>query len=203
VLEVVGWLFAGGLIVYGLVRGSKFPKVPPRVTIARAAPGEFVRVVGRIVDGGSLVAPITGRTCVSFDAVVRHGGPRTEDAVVTRGVRGTPFVIDDGTGKALIDPRGAYIRVVYDHSVLDGAVERAKVADPDFLAGATGAGLQFEEGVLTLGEVVAVDGLIGDVGGDDPVYRRLADTRVRVTGARDRAAVVSELADDVGAGTRA
>ncbi len=193
-LQLIGWVVAGGLVLYGLIRGNKFPKVPPRTTIAAARPGAFVRLVGKIVDGGSLVAPITGRGCVSFDAAITDG----RGVPVRRGVRGTPFVIDDGTGTALVDPRGAFIRVVYDHSVVGGAFDRAAVADPDFVTDlVAGETLRFEEGVLTIGETIAVDGLIAGAGGDDPVYRRLAETGVRIGGAPDRPAMVSEQPADL------
>lgn len=205
-LQALSWAFAAALVIYGLIERRRLQRgVPPRVRIADAPRGKYVRVVGRIVDGGSLVAPITGRACVSFDAVVlapargAPGGP----TVVARGVRGTPFVIDDGSGKILVDPRGAFIRVVYDHSVEAGALERERVADPDFIAGLEGqAGLRYDEGVLTIGETVVVSGLVGEAtgGADDPVYRRLAPTTLRLTGAPDRPALVSERPDELDAG---
>ncbi|MBE7447905.1 MAG: hypothetical protein HS111_03120 [Kofleriaceae bacterium] len=119
-----------------------------------------MRVVGRIVDGGSLVAPITGRTCVSFDAVILRpaaGGPQ----IVTRGMRGDAVHRRRRrTGKILVDPRGAYIQVVYDHSEV-GPLDLAKVSDPEFVAEVGGASeLRFDEGVLTIGEQVSVTGLV-------------------------------------------
>ncbi len=199
-LQAIGWALALVLVVYGLVERARLAKAaPPEVKIGNAPVGKYVRVVGRIVDGGTLVAPITGRACVSFDAVVLDedgDGPN----VLARGVRGTPFIVDDGTGKILVDPRGAYIHVVYDQSEV-GTLDAAKVADPDLLAPLAGRTdqLRFDEGVLTIGEHVAVTGLVSATGTaeDEPVYRRLAPTELRLTGAPDRPAVVSERLEDL------
>lgn len=197
-LQALSWALAAALVVYGLIERARVRRsAPRRVSIQDATPGGFVRVVGRIVDGGSLVAPITGRTCVSFDAVILRpaaGGPQ----IVTRGMRGTPFVVDDGTGKILVDPRGAYIQVVYDHSEV-GPLDLAKVSDPEFVAEVDRASeLRFDEGVLTIGEQVSVTGLVTAVGdGDEAGYRRLATTGLRLTGAPDRPAVVSERDGDL------
>jgi len=197
-VTVIGWLVVAGLIAYGLFQGGSRP---PRLSaIARVRRGDWVRVSGRIADGGVLVAPITGRACVCFDAVVARARGPGQLEVVLRAVRGTPFVIDDGTGKALVDPRGAYVRVVYDHSLREGELDDGDIADPEFaaeLAGADPAGLRFEEGVLAVGETVVVEGLVAHGAGDDPVYRRLADTQVRLAGGPDRAAVVSERPEDL------
>ncbi|KAB2888432.1 MAG: hypothetical protein F9K40_20505 [Kofleriaceae bacterium] len=199
-LQAIGWALAVVLVVYGLVERARLARnAPPNVKIARAPVGKYVRIVGQIVDGGTLVAPITGRACVSFDAVVLDEDG-DDPNVLARGLRGTPFVVDDGTGKILVDPRGAYIHVVYDQSEV-GTLDTAKVADPDLLAPLAGRTdhLRFDEGVLTIGEYVAVTGLVSAAGSaaDDPVYRRLAPTELRLAGAPDRPAVVSERPDDL------
>jgi hypothetical protein len=199
ILEAISYAFGGALVIYGLVERARMKKLAPRlVTVAKAEVGRYQRVVGRIVDGGTLVAPITGRACVSFDAVILEVGPGRK--VVTRGLRGTPFIVDDGSGKILVDPRGAYIQVVYDKSEV-GRLDETEVADPDLLApiaGKTG-NLRFDEGVLAIGEQVTVSGMITEVSSadDDPVYRRLASTELCIAGAADRPAVVSERPDDL------
>lgn len=193
-LELVSYGFGAALVVYGLVERARMKRsAPPLVTVEKAKVGSYVRIVGTIVDGGTLVAPITGRACVSFDAVVlEEPVPRK---VATRGLRGTPFIVDDGTGKILVDPRGAYIHVVYDQSEV-GKLDPKKVADPDLLAPLAGhtGNLRFDEGVLAIGEKVTVTGLVSAVSSadDDPVYRRLASTELRIAGAPDRPATVSE-----------
>lgn len=44
---------------------------PPVVTVSQARPGEFVRIVGTVVTGTTMPAPITGRACVCFSAEVK------------------------------------------------------------------------------------------------------------------------------------
>jgi hypothetical protein len=124
---------------------------------------EIVRVVGKVVaaDGELLVAPLTGRRCVCFDAAV-HGHERDELGLVTvvlltRSLRGKPFVIDDGSAQAHVDPRGAYVRLFLDHR--EGGVNvklgRPPLADPEFVAGLRmKAHPEYVEGVLTIGEEV-------------------------------------------------
>jgi hypothetical protein len=199
ILDLIGFAFAGSLVVYGLIERARMKKLAPKlVSVAKAEVGHYQRIVGKIVDGGTLVAPITGRACVSFDAVILEN--TSAKKVVTRGLRGTPFVVDDGSGKILVDPRGAFIHVIYDKSQV-GSLDPANVADPDLLAplaGRTGD-LRFDEGVLEIGEQVTVTGMITEVSStdEDPVYRRLAATELRIAGAPDRPAVVSERPDDL------
>jgi hypothetical protein len=198
-LQAIGWAFALGLVVYGLIERARLAKSAPKnVKVADAPVDTYVRIVGTIVDGGTLVAPITGRACVSFDAVILENDPGRK--VATRGVRGTPFIVDDGTGKILVDPRGAYIHVVYDQSEV-GPLDPKKVADPDLLVplASRRGDFRFDEGVLTIGERVAVVGLVSRVSSatDDPVYRRLAATELRIAGAPDRPAEVSERPGDI------
>jgi hypothetical protein len=199
ILEAISYAFGGALVVYGLIERARMKKLAPKlVSVAKADVGHYQRVVGRIVDGGTLVAPITGRACVSFDAVVLEAGPARK--VVTRGLRGTPFIVDDGSGKILVDPRGAFIQVVYDKSEV-GPLDPASVADPDLLEPLKNRGgdFRFDEGVLAIGEQVTVSGMITEVSSaeDDPVYRRLAATELRIAGAPDRPAIVSERPDDL------
>lgn len=199
ILDVLGFGFAVGLVIYGLIERARIKRsAPPLVTVGTAKVGAYVRIVGQIVDGGTLVAPITGRTCVSFDAVILENQPGRK--VVTRGLRGTPFIVDDGTGKILVDPRGAFIHVVYDTSEV-GPLDPTKVADPDLLAplASRRGDFRFDEGILAIGERITVTGLItaASSADDDPVYRRLAPTELRLTGASDRPAVVSERPEDL------
>ena len=63
-----------------------------------------------------MTAPISGRPCVAFVLVV----DRITDAMdrtVRRSAGGARFAIDDGTGRALVDPAGACILVAIVRAV--------------------------------------------------------------------------------------
>ncbi|MBK7196430.1 MAG: hypothetical protein IPH80_28450 [Myxococcales bacterium] len=109
--------------------------------------------------------------------------------------RGQSFEIDDGTGVALIDPEGAQVEVDYDHAVevapgarlvqpLAELVRRFKLPD---------ATVVLREGVLEVGEVVAVHGRLVREADPDPTR---PGPRVRVVGAGRERVFVSERSVD-------
>ena len=81
----------------------------PTSTVRGAAQGYVeLRGVAASLPGGALEAPLTGAPCVWYNyRVVEHGEKETR--IVEAGVRGTPFLLSDGTGECLIDPRDAYV----------------------------------------------------------------------------------------------
>jgi hypothetical protein len=175
---------------------------PPGVNAARnrrvaeARAGEYIAVVGRVVDATPLHAPLSQRRCAAFDLVVSTtvGGDRCG-----RLLRGTSFTLDDDSGLATVDARGAYVRVRHD-SRIDGAPVDALrdqlelTLEPGFPA----LGLSADEGVIGIGDTVLVIGVAEELGeGGDAGYRTSASTRLRIAGGRDRAALVSNVPDDV------
>ena len=123
---------------------------------------------------------------------------RGRDAAATRGWTtllstgdGLPFLIDDGTGRALIEPTDAHVSLVADVTLGDDV----NLADPSdrarmFLARhGVSSGikrLRFEEGIIEPGEVVAVAG--AGMREPDPDgaasmtgYRDLPATRLRLS----------------------
>src|SRR5438105_11695536 len=78
-----------------------------RVDIAELREGRTGRIVGKVGDGETLQAPFTARSCVFYEATVeefRSSGKTGSWRQVVREARGVPFVLDDGTGRAIIDP---------------------------------------------------------------------------------------------------
>lgn len=176
-------------------------------TIGEAVDGQWLKAAGKVVrcDGEPLVAPITGRPCVCFDAaawsyIVTYPDTGVSWAsspnVLTRSLRGTPFVIEDGTGEALVDPRGAFVHVTLDHwrGGRKGALSRRPFADPSFMRGVPARpDLEVAEGVIEIGELVLVSGLVQRAPAtDDGLYRASADRRLRIVGSSDRPAIVSD-----------
>lgn len=74
-----------------------------RVSIAEAPEGEVVRIYGRVLPGETVEAPLTGRRCVYYSVNI---GVEVPYVLETGGVA---FTIDDGTGRAIVDPNGARI----------------------------------------------------------------------------------------------
>jgi hypothetical protein len=81
----------------------------PTSTVRAAAQG-YVELHGAAASlpGGALEAPLTHAPCVWYNYRVVERGEK-ETRIVDAGVRGTPFLLRDGTGECLIDPRYAYV----------------------------------------------------------------------------------------------
>lgn len=136
-----------------------------RVAIGKARDARQVKVVGEVIDGPTVMAPISGRRCVYYRVVVHQatGNRKRERAREDGGVR---FQIDDGTGRALVDPEGARIAVELDTRTRSGLFDDATAAEEAFLQrhgiGSTGLifnrTLTYQEGVIEIGDTVAVLG---------------------------------------------
>lgn len=161
----------------------------------REVPDDWVGWVrGRLIGDPSLVAPLSLRPCAYYKLVVerQHPPPDPSERIAFQ-ARGQSFVIEDESGRALVDPDLALVEVDYDRQLeIDGrgrlpqsVVELLRRLD------VVGEAVIVKEGVLAIGEVVAVHGRMvreadDDVGqaaspGGGPP-RRL---RVRATG-KDR-----------------
>lgn len=82
----------------------------PRAGI-RSAPQGYVELCGRATSHHSpLVAPLTGLPCVWYRYRVQkeqRSGRRSRWVTVDQGSSEEPFLIDDGTGRCLVEPTGA------------------------------------------------------------------------------------------------
>ncbi|MBX0287375.1 GIDE domain-containing protein [Haloarcula salinisoli] len=73
-----------------------------------------VEIEGQAVEGddGTVESPLTGTRCLAYsyklEEYVREGGNR-KWATVGAGMDGVEFVVDDGTGRVVVDPNGADI----------------------------------------------------------------------------------------------
>src|SRR5262245_21217315 len=86
------------------------------------ADDERAKVVGRARAVGDLVdAPISGRPCIAFaENVVVHGGNTSKTFRVTGGA---PFMLEDDSGRALVDPAKARISLETANSVQAGTLD--------------------------------------------------------------------------------
>jgi hypothetical protein len=170
-----------------------------------------VRVHGTVTAGATVIAPLTGRSCVFYEAVVEErvsNGKSSSWRQRVREVRGVPFVIDDGTGRTLVDPTHAEVDVDLDESMRSGFLDDPTPTEMAFLErhAQDGQGwlfnkhLRYREGVIAVGERIAAMGrpvrepdpdAVGHAGG----YRDERPTRVRLGGSPQHPIVLSDDAD--------
>jgi hypothetical protein len=105
------WGIAGvGVGVFLFFRGFPFLKRKrliqntPTSTIRGAALGA-VEVSGTVVGPYTLISPLSEADCFYYHAVARTTGE--EEKKAAEEVLYAPFFLDDGTGRLMVDPRGA------------------------------------------------------------------------------------------------
>jgi len=181
-----------------------------RVKIEFFQSGSYASVIGELVlDHKPLFAPLTGRACAGYEVLVERlietaTGERWLKVVHEWDIQA--FAVDDGTGRAYVDPKGAMISIVGDHRTMTG-----KFGEPDdrhlafiekqdarvFSLIGEDSKLRYREGVLEAGERVAVIGRgtvsTDDITADAP-YR--GKPRVRVDFHRSRRAQLY-VTDDI------
>ena len=181
------------------------------VSIAEASEGSVVRLGGRVVEGETLEAPLTGRRCVYYVAIVEEfeaGSTPDSWRELAREARGVQFAIEDGTGRAIVDPDGARVDVDLDRTSRSGSLEEPTAAQVAFLErqGVTLTGwsfnktLRYREGVFEVGEPIAI--MCRPMREPDPGaasrevgYREAPGTRLRVGGSARHPILLSDSRD--------
>jgi hypothetical protein len=148
---------------------------------------------------------------VFYEATVeqyRSNGKTGSWRQVAREVKGIPFVLDDGSGRAIVDPSGARVAVDIDMTTRSGTFDDATPVEEEFLSrhGLRSTGwvfnksLRYREGVIEIGETIAVMGqgvrepdpdAVGKVGG----YRTGPPTRLRLGGSARHPILLSDAPD--------
>ena len=174
-----------------------------RSTIAEAREGAVVRLVGTVVflDGKTVEAGVTGRRCALWQAVLE----RFTDEV-GRESGGVAFAIDDGTGRAVIDPDLARVTLHKDATnrgqQLVSPTEREQAFISRYMP-AEDAWMarrlySWCEGILEEGERIAVCGVVIREADPNPNavrdYREPA-LRIRIGGSRSPPVAISDEAD--------
>ncbi len=142
----------------------------PVLAIGSATLDALVRLTGTLrLVGPPLIAPLSGRGCAGYHAQIEEDSPRAR--VLGTETRFSDFVLDDGTGSALVSMESPQVDVTMDHvwraNLLDAEarfdVERflASTLDSAKLSAAAKAHLVYREGALTDGERVTVFGRLG------------------------------------------
>ena len=133
-----GLLLAGAL--YGLwvarraLREGRAIRDTPTSRVRSAAQG-YVELdgIGRLPAGVQTQGPLTRLPCTWWSFKIEEVDAKRRSrgwSVVERGTSVTPFVLDDGTGACLIDPRGAQVFGAHK-TVWYGSTRRPEVRIPD------------------------------------------------------------------------
>jgi hypothetical protein len=188
VFGIAGWYWSDAAKIRRALRDAR------PVSIAEAPEGEVVRLDGRVMEGETVEAPLTGRRCVYYVAVVEE---EISDSWHERATEsgGVCFTIDDGTGRAIVDPAGARIDIDLDRGTASGTLDDPTAKERAFLERhrleATGwvfnKKLRYREGVFEVGEPIAI--MCRPVREPEPAvssreagYRDAPPTRLRIGG---------------------
>lgn len=216
IVVVVGVLGFGALWYFGseqVARRAIRAATPRR--IADWPEGQPTRLIGSIAGGEVLAAPLSGRACVYYRAVVeelRGNSKHRRWVSIIEEVRSVPFVVEDGSGRALVDPTGAQIACKVDRQTSSGTFDDATAVERSFLdrhkSASTGflgfnRSLRYEEAILEVGERISVVGIglreadpaaVGQVTG----YRDGPPTKLRVGPCRDGKLYISDHSSETG-----
>src|SRR5882724_4842997 len=110
------WGFAGILAgVFLFFRGFPFLKRKqliqdiPSSTVRSASLGT-VEISGTVVGPYTLIAPLSESDCFYYRAIARGSGEE-EKSKVSAETLFVPFFLDDGSGRLMVDPRGAELEL--------------------------------------------------------------------------------------------
>jgi len=201
-IALVAWYFSKGARIKRQLRSAKpWPIAElPEDTLGKIA-GEARPI------GNTLVGPLTGRACVYYLAIVeehRSTGRSSYWKTIISESAGVPFMLEDPSGRAIVDPTGAEVALDFDGKSSSGTFHDADPVQEAFLARhgkkSTGwvfnKGLRYREAMIEVGETVAVLG--SGVREPDPeappeqAYRGEPKTRLRLTSSSRFPLVISD-----------
>lgn len=178
-MEIVLAVVVGGVLLAVLLSGQFSADARtkralagvPLESIGKVQEGAVVRVKGRIRPVADMIeAPLTGRYCVHYVAVVeeRHKGKNsTYWSEVTREEKGVDFEVQDVTGEIQVRSRGLQVAITLDQHTKSGSFDDATPVEQNFLARMNEAStgllgfnrtLRYTEGALEAGEEITVLG---------------------------------------------
>jgi len=163
--------------------------------IARVAEGETTRMIGWArVHKDKLEGPLTGRACVYYILTVEREGGEDGWKQILREETGVPFVLDDGTGHALIDPGRCEVALEFDRDERSGTwqkLEERQAAILDRIGFDGGHTYRYREAAIETDEKIAVLGSGKrelDPAAAPTAYRDQAATLLRI----DAGAIISD-----------
>jgi len=197
---MVGAIGAGAVVFTLFTQNERIRRTlrnAPSKRISEVTDDEQAKVVGRVrALGELLVAPITGRDCVAYSVTVLEQSDRGS---AIRETKAMPFALDDGSGRALVDPTDARIAIDNGATVQTGMLNDPTPAAEDLLrrhGKRPRHSLLYREAVVTDGESIAVLGAGTREPDPDapPVesYRGAPRTRLRLTSSAKHPLVISD-----------
>ncbi len=139
----------------------------PRQAIANFDDRAEGKILGKLAYRSEpLVAPLTGRRCAYYEVIVEECQDDARWHVVISEAEGQEFLLEDGTGRAIVDPTLRETLIDMDVHTKSGMFNKPTPRESDFLArhGMKDTGwpfnktFRYKEGVLEEGELVAVLG---------------------------------------------
>ena len=211
---MIGVLILAGAAVVGLIWWfseeqslKRRLRTAPTFTLGELPEAQIGRVIGRASAlRQQLVGPLSGRPCVCYTARVEQhhstGNSNYWKTIISE-TRVVPFVLEDGTGRAIVDATGAKIMLDFDARSQSGTFDDPTEAEREFLArhGQQGQGwvfnkhLRYREAIIGLGETIAVLGAgtrEPDPNAAPTDYRGAQPTLVRLTSSARYPLVISD-----------
>ena len=200
-----GWYFSPANKLKRELRGAK------RYSLGELPEQTRGRVVGSAQSiEQTLEAPLTGRACLYYVVTVEQHHSRGRSSywrTIIREEQGVTFMLADGTGKAIVDPRSAKVALDVDGRGDSGTFDNPSEREQAFLTkhGTTGEGwvfnkrLRYREAVIEIGETVAILG--AGIREPDPTappaeaYRGEQPTRLRMTSSPRFPLLISDSPD--------
>lgn len=177
-------------------------RTAPHRALADTGEDEFVRVTGTVepYDARMLEAPLSGRICAYYSLVVlKRRGFAPAGALATE-QEAMPFILQQGSQRAVIDPAHAQISSDYDYK--ENRMPIAFDSRQRSLLVRHGHGmvieeLLFREATLAIGERIVVFGAATrepdpEASVSDGGYREARPTRLRFTGTARFPLVISD-----------
>jgi hypothetical protein len=179
----------------------------PRRTLAELPEGTVARVIGKTEQlEDTLEAPLSGRRCLYYTAIVFTVDGKTRRELI-RDERGVPFILDDGTARAIVDPSGCRPVLGVDTGGASGTFKKPSGRELAFLVthgeaptesvfGFFNRDLHYRESVIEAGETITIVG--EGVREPDPdatpaaAYRGDQPTRLRMTSSRKQPMIISD-----------
>jgi len=210
---VIALLVIVVVLILGFVFG-KSARLKRKLRAAKAwAIGELPEdTLGRVVGqarplANTLLGPLTGRPCVYYIATVeeqRSNGRSSYWKTIITESEGVPFVLEDSTGRAIIDPSNAEVALDFDGKSSSGTFHDANEVQEAFLTKydkkssgwVFNKSLRYREAMIEIGETVAVLG--SGVREPDPnappedAYRGAPRTQLRLTSSAQFPLVISD-----------